>query len=181
MKTALALAAVLTTTSPALAEEVSLSGAGETFTLNLPDGFAALTGTSPDADVIFEAVLTGESFPVQKLPGVVAPAAGPGKRTNSVFLGTNVRSGTARCIVAATGAATVFGGIAHRLTLRPPENEFDRGVRRFGYLLTTAMLIWIAQILTVTTHLEQTNIRVLPWWETVLHSMRRRSKTSSNI
>jgi P-type Mg2+ transporter len=51
------------------------------------------------------------------------------ERTNCVFLGTNVRSGSAKCLVVATGQATEFGRIAHRLTLRPPETEFDRGIR----------------------------------------------------
>jgi Mg2+-importing ATPase len=95
---------------------------------------------------VSEAVLTGEGFPVQKKPGVVDRAAELRQRTNCVFLGTNVRSGTARCLVVATGSATEFGAIAHRLTLRPPETEFDRGIRRFGYLLTTAMLILVAVI-----------------------------------
>ena len=40
-------------------------------------------------------------------------------------------------------SATEFGAIAHRLTLRPPETEFDRGIRRFGYLLTSAMLVMV--------------------------------------
>src|SRR6185436_19343906 len=65
------------------------------------------------------------------------------KRGNCVSLGTNVRSGTARCLVVNTGPSTAFGAIAHRLTLRPPETEFDRGIRRFGYLLTSAMLIMV--------------------------------------
>jgi Mg2+-importing ATPase len=90
---------------------------------------------------VSEAVLTGESFPVEKTPGVVPAAALLAERMNCVFLGTNVRSGTARCLVVATGAATQFGAIARRLTLRPPQTEFDRGMRRFGYLLTTAMLL----------------------------------------
>jgi Mg2+-importing ATPase len=92
---------------------------------------------------VSEAVLTGESFPVQKRPGAVEPFAALGARTNCVFLGTNVRSGMARCLVVATGPATEFGAIAHRLTLRPPETEFDRGLRRFGYLLTSAMLMMV--------------------------------------
>ena len=89
---------------------------------------------------VSEAVLTGESFPVQKQPGLAPPAAELVARTNCVFLGTNVRSGTARCLVVATGPATAFGAIADRLTLRAPETEFDRGIRHFGYLLTSAML-----------------------------------------
>jgi Mg2+-importing ATPase len=90
-----------------------------------------------------ESVLTGESFPVEKRTGVVSRTSILTERVNCVFLGTNVRSGTARCLVVATGSATQFGGIAHRLTLRPPETEFDRGLRRFGYLLTSAMLVMV--------------------------------------
>jgi Mg2+-importing ATPase len=55
-------------------------------------------------------------------------------------MGTNVRSGFARLLVVRTGAATEFGAIARRLVLRPPETEFDRGIRHFGYLLLSAML-----------------------------------------
>jgi Mg2+-importing ATPase len=91
-----------------------------------------------------QAVLTGESFPVQKQPGVLPdlPCAAV-QRTTCVFLGSNVRSGTARCVVITTGPTTEFGAIARRLSLRPPETEFDRGIRRFGYLLTSAMLLMV--------------------------------------
>ena len=92
---------------------------------------------------VSEAVLTGESFPVLKQPGTVDAASELVERTNCVFLGTNVRSGTAKCLIVHTGSATAFGAIAHRLTLRPPETEFDRGVRRFGYLMTGAMLVMV--------------------------------------
>jgi Mg2+-importing ATPase len=98
-----------------------------------------------------QAVLTGESFPVQKAPGRVDAAAPLAERRNCVFLGTNVRSGTARCLVAATGAGSEFGGVAHRLVLRPPETEFDRGVRHFGYLLTTTMLIMVLLVFAAHT------------------------------
>jgi Mg2+-importing ATPase len=95
---------------------------------------------------ISEAVLTGESFPVQKFPGVVGPDAALAQRTNCVFMGTNVRSGAARCLVVRTGPETEFGAIAHRLALRPPETEFDRGIRRFGYLLTSTMLMMVVVV-----------------------------------
>ena len=98
---------------------------------------------------VSEAVLTGESFPVDKRPGTVAPTAGLRERLNCVFLGTNVRSGTARCLIVATGLRTQFGAIAHRLTLRPPETEFDRGLRRFGHLLTSAMLVMVFLVFIV--------------------------------
>ena len=86
-----------------------------------------------------QAVLTGETFPVEKKAGPVAAHAGLPERINRVFMGTNVRSGTARALVVQTGASTAFGQIAERLTLRPPETEFERGIRRFGYMLTQIM------------------------------------------
>lgn len=92
---------------------------------------------------VSEAVLTGESFPVEKEPGPCQSEAPLSKRTNCVFLGTNVRSGTARCLVVATGRSTEFGTIAHRLALSPPDTEFDKGIRHFGYLLTSAMLTMV--------------------------------------
>ncbi len=89
---------------------------------------------------VTESVLTGESFPVEKEPGA-APAGAPlSQRPGALFMGTNVRSGTAKAVIAATGTRTELGAIAERLALRAPETEFDRGVRRFGYLVTIAML-----------------------------------------
>ncbi len=99
-----------------------------------------------NACFVSEAVLTGESFPVEKRPGVVAEQATLSARTNCVYMGTNVRSGMARCLIVNTGRATQFGAIAQRLALRPPEPEFERGLRRFGYLLTIAMLLMVLAI-----------------------------------
>jgi Mg2+-importing ATPase len=95
---------------------------------------------------INQAVLTGETFPVEKQPGVVPAQAGLSERTNTVFMGTNVRSGNGKMLVAVSGAQTAFGQIAHRLTLRPPENEFERGIRRLGFLLTEIMLVLVITI-----------------------------------
>jgi Mg2+-importing ATPase len=92
---------------------------------------------------VSESVLTGESFPVEKSPSCLPADAPLPQRSNCVYLGTNVRSGTVRCVVVRTGSATMFGTIAQRLTLRPPETEFDRGTRRFGYMLTSAMLVMV--------------------------------------
>lgn len=112
-----------------------------------------------------QAVLTGESFPVEKRVGR-APASAPvPARTGSVFLGTNVRSGTGRGVVVATGSATQLGAIAHRLTLRPAEAEFERGLRRFGYLLTIAMLVMV--LVVFAAHV----LRGRPAVETLLFSV----------
>jgi Mg2+-importing ATPase len=87
-----------------------------------------------------EATLTGESFPVAKRVGPV-PAGSPlSQRTGCTFMGTSVRSGTATALVVRTGRDTAFGAIAHQLADVRPETEFEHGLKRFGYLLTIAML-----------------------------------------
>jgi Mg2+-importing ATPase len=93
-----------------------------------------------------QAVLTGETFPVEKKPGLVAENANLSERTNTVFMGTNVRSGSAKVLVVETGLRTAFGQIASRLTLRPPENEFQRGIKKLGYLLTEVMFVLVLGI-----------------------------------
>jgi len=100
-----------------------------------------------------QAVLTGETFPVEKKPGQVAANASLAERANSVFRGTSVSSGTARVLIAQTGKGTVFGQIAARLSLRPPETEFERGIQRFGYLLTQVMLVMVVVVLAVNIFL----------------------------
>lgn len=100
---------------------------------------------------VSEAMLTGESFPVEKSPGVSARDSTLSERANCLFLGTNVRSGTARCLVVTTGTATQFGSIAHRLRLRPPDTAFDLGLRHFGYLLTSVMFIMVSAIFVAHT------------------------------
>jgi len=104
-----------------------------------------------DADDFFvnQAVMTGESFPVEKHAEPVAESATMAERTNVVFKGTNVRSGTARALVYATGAGTEYGAIADRLALRAPETEFERGIRHFGQLLTQLMTLLVLGIFAV--------------------------------
>jgi Mg2+-importing ATPase len=102
-----------------------------------------------------QAVLTGETFPVEKRPDPVAPGASLVQRTNCAFMGTNVSSGSAHALVVQTGAATAFGQIAKKLTLRPPETEFERGVRRLGYLLTEVMFVLVLAVFAVNVFLNK--------------------------
>jgi Mg2+-importing ATPase len=99
--------------------------------------------------LVSEASMTGESFPVEKQPGILKAEAAVSARTNAVFLGASVQSGTARILVVKTGLRTVFGTIAARLGAREPETDFGRGVRQFGYLLLRAMVIIVLFVLTV--------------------------------
>jgi len=100
-----------------------------------------------------QAVLTGETFAVEKKPAEVAANASLAERLNCVFMGTSVSSGTARVLIAQTGQGTVFGQVAERLRLRPPETEFERGIRHFGNLLTQVMLVMVIIVLAVNVYL----------------------------
>lgn len=99
--------------------------------------------------LVSEASMTGESFPVEKQPGLVAPGTPLAGRSNTVFLGASVRSGTARILVIKTGRRTEFGDIAARIRARPPETDFTRGVSQFGYLLLRVMVVIVLFMLLV--------------------------------
>jgi P-type Mg2+ transporter len=90
-----------------------------------------------------EATLTGETYPAEKQPAVIPAETSLGHRTNSLFLGTHVVSGTAKTVVVRTARQTEFGKVSDRLQLRPPETDFEHGVRRFGYFLTEITLLLV--------------------------------------
>ncbi|MBX6313016.1 MAG: magnesium-translocating P-type ATPase [Isosphaeraceae bacterium] len=102
-----------------------------------------------------EASLTGETFPVEKGVGTVPPAAPLARRTNCLFLGTSVISGTARLLVVRSGRQTEFGRVSEALRLRPPETEFERGIRRFGALLLEITLLLVLAIFAINVSLHR--------------------------
>jgi Mg2+-importing ATPase len=114
-------------------------------------------GVVLDARDLFvnQAVLTGETFPVEKQPGSSPANASLPERTNVVFMGTSVRSGEGTAVIVETGTHTAFGQIASRLSLRPPENEFERGIRRLGYLLTEVMFILVLAIFVFNVYFQK--------------------------
>ena len=99
-----------------------------------------------------EAALTGETYPVEKVEGVVEPEASMSARTNALFMGTHVVSGTATSVVVRTGKNTEFGKVSERLRLRPPETEFERGVRRFGFFLMQITLVLVIAIFAINVY-----------------------------
>jgi Mg2+-importing ATPase len=100
--------------------------------------------------LVSEALLTGESMPVEKEPGGVAADTPLARRTNCVFSGTSVRSGIATILAVKTGRDTALGDVARRIAAAEPETEFERGVRQFGYLLIRVMLVMVLFVLTVS-------------------------------
>jgi Mg2+-importing ATPase len=94
--------------------------------------------------------LTGESLPVGKdAADTSAPAQTLTDAPYMVLQGTSVISGTATAVVTATGRATAFGDIVLRLAAKPPEMEFDRGIRRFSYLIMRAVIFLVLFVLVI--------------------------------
>ncbi len=102
-----------------------------------------------------EAALTGETYPVDKLSGVLPAVTGLSQRTNSLYMGTNVISGTAKAVVVHTGIETEFGKVSERLKLRSPETEFERGLSKFGYFLMEVTLILVVLIFVANVYLHR--------------------------
>ena len=103
-----------------------------------------------------QSMLTGESLPVEKAPapaGAAALETGP-DAPHLVFQGTSVISGTATAVVLTTGPRTVFGEIAARLSVHPPETEFEHGLRRFSVLILTTTVTLVLFILVVSIALK---------------------------
>ncbi len=89
---------------------------------------------------VSQAMLTGESLPVEKYPapapGKTADASrGPLELETLCFMGSNVVSGTAAAVVAVTGDATYFGAIAREIAGARPLTSFDLGISRVSWLL----------------------------------------------
>jgi len=97
-----------------------------------------------------QAALTGESLPVEKsADDLDAPTESFAEAHNSVFLGTSVVSGTGTALITATGRKTAFGDIAARLASRPPETEFERGIKGFGMLIMQTVFFLVLFIFLV--------------------------------
>jgi len=99
---------------------------------------------------VIQATLTGESMPVEKtdardLRGSVSAI----ERTNACFLGTSVESGSATAVIVATGAQTYFGKMARSLVGQPIETAFDRGVKRFTWLMIQFMLVLVPLVFVI--------------------------------
>lgn len=125
--------------------------------------FISVDGVVLEADdfSVNQSILTGESVPAEKKPGIMPQDSSTEERTNCVFMGTNVRNGTATVLAVATGENTEFGEIASQLKLRPPETDFERGVRRFGYMLTQIMLVLTLAVFAINVYFKEPVINSL--------------------
>ncbi len=95
-----------------------------------------------------EASLTGESFPVLKEVGFKDEKTELSKRSNCIWEGTNVISGTSKALVINIGDATIFGSIVKSASATS-ETTFEKGIKDFGYFLMKITLGLSAFILAV--------------------------------
>jgi len=102
-----------------------------------------------------EAMLTGETFPVEKFMAVLAANTALSQRTNTVWMGTHIVSGSAKALVILTGKNTEFGKVSEQLKLKSPETEFERGIRRFGYFLGEVTLVLVILIFAINVYLHR--------------------------
>ena len=102
-----------------------------------------------------EAMLTGETFPVEKTAVELPAETLLGQRTNSLWMGTHVVSGSATSLIVNTGKDTEFGKVSERLKLRPLETEFEHGIRRFGYFLMEVTLVLVVSIFAINVYLSR--------------------------
>ncbi len=102
-----------------------------------------------------EAMLTGETFPVEKDVSVLPSDTALAQRINTVWMGTHIVSGTAKAIVTLTGKETEFGKVSERLKHKEPETEFERGIRRFGFFLGEVTLILVVLIFAINVYLHR--------------------------
>ena len=111
-----------------------------------------------------ESTLTGETYPVEKMPGIVPDTETFSKKFNCLWEGTNVISGSAKVISVATGSDTIFGQMAHSL-MQTPETGFEKGIRRFGYFLLRITIVLSLLILVANLYFKK------PLFDAVLFSL----------
>jgi len=108
----------------------------------VPADIRMLHVTGMEAD---EAILTGDSAPVEKTTGSVPENAPLAELASCALMGTVVHAGSGQGVVVATGARTEFGKIAAGLRTHQLDTEFQVGLRRFSMLL-----VYVAAALTTS-------------------------------
>src|SRR5215831_11923969 len=96
---------------------------------------------------VSQAMLTGESVPLEKYP-VLPSNSKPGTHDRSAldletacFMGTNVVSGAGMAVVVTTGNATYFGALARDIGGARPLTSFDIGINRVSWMLIRFLLV----------------------------------------
>lgn len=91
--------------------------------------------------------ITGESDSIKKVPDSELKSIDELESITDLddicFMGTNVVSGSAKCVVVKVADDTYFGKVAHTITSGKPKTEFQKGIENISKLLTKFMLFMI--------------------------------------
>ncbi|HEX3717397.1 MAG TPA: magnesium-translocating P-type ATPase [Verrucomicrobiae bacterium] len=99
---------------------------------------------------IIQATLTGESLPVEKFDVTeTRDNISPLEFSNICFLGTSVESGTAQALVVETGPQTYLGTIAKSMSGQLVETSFDKGIKRFTWLMLRFMAVMVPAVFVI--------------------------------
>ncbi|HUI65232.1 MAG TPA: magnesium-translocating P-type ATPase, partial [Bacteroidota bacterium] len=99
---------------------------------------------------IIQASLTGESLPIEKFDArETREEISPLEFSNICFLGTSVESGTALGAVISTGKSTYFGSMAGSIAGQQIETSFDKGIKRFTWLMIRFMMVMVPLVFVI--------------------------------
>ncbi len=97
---------------------------------------------------IDEAILTGESLPIEKKEEVVPLTAEVSERTNMAHAGTLIVEGYAKALVCSTGNDTEIGKIAKIVSkIERSETPLQKGVDKLAWLIFFVVIIIVTLIL----------------------------------
>jgi Mg2+-importing ATPase len=96
-----------------------------------------------------QSVLTGESYPVEKHPGMPAAMQDLQDATHAVFMGSSVVSGMAQAVLVRTGEDTAMGEVASSLNQEAAPTSFELGMRRFGMVILRLTFLLVLFVLLV--------------------------------
>src|SRR5262249_10548406 len=99
---------------------------------------------------INQSILTGESLPIEKFPTLTdAKVKNFLEFSNVAFMGSHVTSGTAKAVVAATGAQSYLGTLAGSIIGHRAQTSFEKGVNRFTWLMIRFMLVMVPLVFII--------------------------------
>jgi len=99
---------------------------------------------------IIQGTLTGESLPVEKSEARDLRAnVSSIEHTNICFLGTSVESGAGTAVIVVTGTQTYFGKMASSLMGQQIETAFEKGVKKYVWMMLTFMLAMVPMVFLI--------------------------------
>jgi Mg2+-importing ATPase len=113
-----------------------------------------------------QALLTGESYPVEKHVAEQGCAAAlVTEAANVALAGTSVVSGIATLLVCQTARETTLGKLADTLVMKPPPTNFEIGLRRFSMLILRIVLVLVLLVMAESMAFHR------PWINSLLFAL----------